>query len=181
VRALIKQFIAAEESEAKPLSDSQLSDMLKEQGIDCARRTVAKYREALRIAPRQPALPAPSLTARAHLFMNQLSSSCSCPAPPASRTSWPTRCMRLTGCMGEDLLVRSAAACWCEGAWRDAMLLNLHSRLAQRVLVQLFAHAPTATSRTSTAPPARWPGRSGSRRARASRSRSPPSTARSTA
>ena len=35
----------------KPLSDSQLADMLKEQGIDCARRTVAKYREGLRIAP----------------------------------------------------------------------------------------------------------------------------------
>ena len=50
VRALIKQFVAAE-STRKPLSDSQISDMLKEQGIECARRTVAKYREALRIAP----------------------------------------------------------------------------------------------------------------------------------
>jgi RNA polymerase sigma-54 factor len=50
VRALIKQFVAAE-SLKKPLSDSQISDMLKEQGIECARRTVAKYREALRIAP----------------------------------------------------------------------------------------------------------------------------------
>ena len=49
VRALIKQFIDAESS-AKPLSDNQLSDMLKEQGIACARRTVAKYREGLRIA-----------------------------------------------------------------------------------------------------------------------------------
>ena len=28
-----------------------LSDMLKEQGIECARRTVAKYREGMRIAP----------------------------------------------------------------------------------------------------------------------------------
>ncbi|MDZ4128261.1 MAG: RNA polymerase factor sigma-54, partial [Hydrogenophaga sp.] len=50
VRALLKQFIASEEP-AKPLSDNQLSDLLKEQGIECARRTVAKYREALRIAP----------------------------------------------------------------------------------------------------------------------------------
>jgi RNA polymerase sigma-54 factor len=50
VRALIKQFIAAENLK-KPLSDNQLSEMLKEQGIDCARRTVAKYREGLRIAP----------------------------------------------------------------------------------------------------------------------------------
>jgi RNA polymerase sigma-54 factor len=50
VRALIKQFVAAE-NPAKPLSDSQIAEMLKEQGIECARRTVAKYREALRIAP----------------------------------------------------------------------------------------------------------------------------------
>ncbi len=50
VRALIKQFVAAEDPK-KPLSDNQISDMLKEQGIECARRTVAKYREALRIAP----------------------------------------------------------------------------------------------------------------------------------
>jgi RNA polymerase sigma-54 factor len=50
VRALIKQFVTAE-SNKKPLSDSQLSEMLKEQGIECARRTVAKYREALKIAP----------------------------------------------------------------------------------------------------------------------------------
>ncbi len=50
VRALIKQFVAAEDIK-KPLSDNQIADMLKEQGIECARRTVAKYREALRIAP----------------------------------------------------------------------------------------------------------------------------------
>mgnify|MGYP000870020490 CR=1 FL=1 len=50
VRALIKQFVAAE-NPAKPLSDSQIAEMLKEQGIECARRTVAKYREALKIAP----------------------------------------------------------------------------------------------------------------------------------
>ncbi len=50
VRALLKQFISAEDA-SKPLSDNQLSDMLKEQGIECARRTVAKYREGLRIAP----------------------------------------------------------------------------------------------------------------------------------
>ncbi len=50
VRAIIKQFIAAESSK-KPLSDNQLSEMLKEQGIECARRTVAKYREGLKIAP----------------------------------------------------------------------------------------------------------------------------------
>jgi RNA polymerase sigma-54 factor len=50
VRALIKQFISAE-SNKKPLSDNQISEMLKEQGIECARRTVAKYREGLKIAP----------------------------------------------------------------------------------------------------------------------------------
>ena len=50
VRALIRQFVSSENLK-KPLSDSQISNMLKEQGIECARRTVAKYREALRIAP----------------------------------------------------------------------------------------------------------------------------------
>lgn len=48
VRALIKQLIAAEDAK-RPLSDSQIAELLKEQGIDCARRTVAKYREGLRI------------------------------------------------------------------------------------------------------------------------------------
>ena len=52
VRALIKQIVAAE-SPAKPLSDSQISQMLDEQGIQVARRTVAKYRDALKIAPTQ--------------------------------------------------------------------------------------------------------------------------------
>ena len=50
VRALIKQLVAAE-SPAKPLSDSQLAELLEGQGIQVARRTVAKYREALKIAP----------------------------------------------------------------------------------------------------------------------------------
>ena len=50
VRALIKQLVASEDP-GKPLSDNQIADMLKEQGIECARRTVAKYREALKIAP----------------------------------------------------------------------------------------------------------------------------------
>jgi RNA polymerase sigma-54 factor len=50
VRALIKQLVSAEDPD-KPLSDNQLSRMLEEQGIQVARRTVAKYREALRIAP----------------------------------------------------------------------------------------------------------------------------------
>ena len=50
VRALIQQFVSAEDAR-KPLSDSQISEMLEEQGIQVARRTVAKYREALKIAP----------------------------------------------------------------------------------------------------------------------------------
>jgi RNA polymerase sigma-54 factor len=50
VRALIKQLVAAE-NPLKPLSDNQLSKMLEEQGIQVARRTVAKYRDALKIAP----------------------------------------------------------------------------------------------------------------------------------
>ena len=50
MRALLLQLVAAEDP-ARPLSDSALSQMLEEQGIQVARRTVAKYRDALRIAP----------------------------------------------------------------------------------------------------------------------------------
>lgn len=50
VRALLKQLVAAEDP-ACPLSDNALSQMLDEQGIQVARRTVAKYRDALKIAP----------------------------------------------------------------------------------------------------------------------------------
>lgn len=50
VRALLQQLIA-EESPTQPLSDNRLCELLQEQGIQCARRTVAKYREALRIPP----------------------------------------------------------------------------------------------------------------------------------
>ena len=50
IKALIKKLIAAEDT-AKPLSDSKLATILSEQGIKVARRTVAKYREALAIPP----------------------------------------------------------------------------------------------------------------------------------
>lgn len=50
IRALVKKLVAAE-NPAKPLSDSKLTSMLAEQGIQVARRTVAKYRESLSIPP----------------------------------------------------------------------------------------------------------------------------------
>lgn len=50
IRALIKQLVGAEDSK-KPLSDSQISELLGQQGIVVARRTIAKYREALNIPP----------------------------------------------------------------------------------------------------------------------------------
>lgn len=50
IRALIKQLIGAERPEA-PLTDSRIADLLGEQGIIVARRTIAKYREALQIPP----------------------------------------------------------------------------------------------------------------------------------
>jgi len=50
IRALIKQLVAAEDSR-KPLSDHRISDILAQQGIQVARRTVAKYREAMHIQP----------------------------------------------------------------------------------------------------------------------------------
>ncbi len=48
IRALIKQLIGAEDSKT-PLSDSRIAELLAEQGFVVARRTVAKYREALKI------------------------------------------------------------------------------------------------------------------------------------
>jgi RNA polymerase sigma-54 factor len=48
IRALIKKLVAAEDH-SKPLSDSKIAHVLKQQGINVARRTIAKYREALSI------------------------------------------------------------------------------------------------------------------------------------
>ncbi|GIX21780.1 MAG: RNA polymerase sigma-54 factor [Gammaproteobacteria bacterium] len=48
IRAMIRKLIGAEDP-ARPLSDSQIADVLAEQGIKVARRTVAKYRESLGI------------------------------------------------------------------------------------------------------------------------------------
>jgi RNA polymerase sigma-54 factor len=50
IRALIKQLIGAEDVKA-PMTDSRIANLLGDQGIIVARRTVAKYREALQIPP----------------------------------------------------------------------------------------------------------------------------------
>jgi RNA polymerase sigma-54 factor len=50
IRALIKQLVGAEDARV-PLTDSRIADLLGEQGIIVARRTIAKYREALQIPP----------------------------------------------------------------------------------------------------------------------------------
>jgi RNA polymerase sigma-54 factor len=50
VKELIKNIVKAEKR-AKPFSDQEIAEMLKQQSIDVARRTVAKYREALGILP----------------------------------------------------------------------------------------------------------------------------------
>ncbi len=50
IRALIKKLVGAENPK-KPLSDSKITDLLGEQGIQVARRTIAKYRESLNIPP----------------------------------------------------------------------------------------------------------------------------------
>jgi RNA polymerase sigma-54 factor len=57
IRALIKQLVDAEDGK-KPLTDARIAEILGEQGIVVARRTVAKYRESLHI---------PSVTLRKHL------------------------------------------------------------------------------------------------------------------
>lgn len=48
IRAFIKELVS-NENPAKPLSDSKMAELLKEKGINVARRTVAKYREAISI------------------------------------------------------------------------------------------------------------------------------------
>ena len=50
IRALIRQLVGAEDTK-NPLSDSQISELLGKQGIVVARRTIAKYRESLKIPP----------------------------------------------------------------------------------------------------------------------------------
>lgn len=50
IRAIIKKLVSAENPK-KPLSDSKITDLLGEQGIQVARRTIAKYRESLNIPP----------------------------------------------------------------------------------------------------------------------------------
>jgi RNA polymerase sigma-54 factor len=50
VRAKIRDIIVAEDA-GKPLSDQAISQMLRLEGIDIARRTVAKYRESMKILP----------------------------------------------------------------------------------------------------------------------------------
>lgn len=50
IRALIRQLVEAEDRK-KPLSDAKIADLLGQQGIVVARRTIAKYRESLNIPP----------------------------------------------------------------------------------------------------------------------------------
>lgn len=50
IRAIIRKLVSAE-NPRKPLSDSKIADVLAEQGIRVARRTIAKYRESMSIAP----------------------------------------------------------------------------------------------------------------------------------
>ena len=50
IRAIIKKLVAAE-NHTKPLSDSKIANILSEQGVQVARRTIAKYRESLAIPP----------------------------------------------------------------------------------------------------------------------------------
>jgi len=50
IRAIIKKLVAAE-NPRKPLSDSKIADIIGDQGINVARRTIAKYRETLVIPP----------------------------------------------------------------------------------------------------------------------------------
>jgi AraC-like DNA-binding protein len=164
VRALIKQFVASENPK-KPLSDNQISDMLKEQGIECARRTVAKYRDALKIAP---ANLRKALVNQLQLFL---------PCAAGVEELLANEVHRLTGPAGPrpaHAPRRRAGAGVL--ARRDGAQPAWPPRPARAGAA--FAHERTATSATCTKPPAPWPGKSGSPRNRPSRSRSRRSTVR---
>ncbi len=51
IRALIKQLVAAENTKQAPCRTASISELLGQQGIVVARRTIAKYRESLHIPP----------------------------------------------------------------------------------------------------------------------------------
>jgi RNA polymerase sigma-54 factor len=116
VRALIQQLVAAE-SAAKPLSDSQLSQMLEEQGIHVARRTVAKYREALKIAP--------GLAAEEHLMGTIF-----VPCAQGVEELLTAEVSAITGQAAEG----ARGGAWVDGDLQAAMRINLECRLGQRVL-----------------------------------------------
>ena len=73
VRSRIRHLVGARELRGQPLSDDRIVDLLKGEGIEIARRTVAKYREAMRI---------PSSAERRRL--GRLGMSRSLPAAPIS-------------------------------------------------------------------------------------------------
>lgn len=50
IRSLIKKLVESETT-SKPISDSKIAEILAQQGINVARRTVAKYRESMSIPP----------------------------------------------------------------------------------------------------------------------------------
>ncbi|MBT7461460.1 MAG: RNA polymerase sigma-54 factor, partial [Waddliaceae bacterium] len=49
VKAMVKKIVERE-NKKKPLSDQKISETIKDEGVECARRTVAKYRYELSIA-----------------------------------------------------------------------------------------------------------------------------------
>jgi hypothetical protein len=159
VRALIQQLVAAEDP-AKPLSDSQLSDMLEEQGIQVARRTVAKYREALKIAPASPAeehvmsgtRPATGRPVMPTLFL---------PCPGGVEALLADEVQRITGTVAET----TRGGVWVRGDEHTAMLLNLESRLASACCGR-WPTGPIATNTTCTRWPGACPGSAGSRPSR---------------
>ena len=71
IRAVIKKLIAAENNN-RPLSDNEITKLINEQGIKIARRTVAKYREAMSIAPSSARKSISIKTTMGEHYANQL-------------------------------------------------------------------------------------------------------------
>ncbi len=148
VRALIKQLVAAEDRQEAAVRQPAQRRCSTEQGIQVARRTVAKYREALKIAPANLRRTCERRSCREPVPTNRGSLFLPCAAGVEALLADEVQ----RAAAGPGAATARAAASALAGGAEPAMRLNLESRLAQRVLWPRGRRRRTATSTTST----RW-------------------------
>ena len=132
VRALIKQFIAAEDPH-KPSATTRSPTCSRSRASTAPAAPWPSTAKGSRLPSRPCARRCSGALLRKH-SMNQLQLFLPCAAGVEDLLAAEVHA--LTGLQGQDLLIRRGGVV-AHTSWRDAMRLNLHSRLAQRVLVQL--------------------------------------------